>query len=1188
MKAVKLFRKSISIIMIIMLLTTEFVVIGQNIVNAMTETNTNTKNINSANTNITDTHTTNTTNMTNDTATDKSNEIAEENKKKSEAKLEISNTNLSTLQNNENILFLITLVSNSEQYDLYKNPEIYITTPKEINITVKTMRQLNLQDELTIDNTGIQTLESGEKIIKIALKGEQKEYVNKIDNGLQIAFMADISTENTVPTQETKISMKWTNENREGESFETEQNIKLTSKYGMLTVNKVTDFNDNGDEINYITNSVETAKLDEQAKSRNVKKTINLINNYGKDVENVSYIGQIAGIDTISNFEMSLVNDVKISKENAKIYYSEDANAGKDSETWKENIEDVSKVKTFKIELDNMAPEEKVDIEYELNIPANLDKNERTYLKSIINYDYEEKTNSEVSAVVFETEQTETEVVEDKASEESSEEAGVEDIKLNVEKKEDIGVNVKAISGGKEIKEGDSVVEGQGITYQLTIKNNTDTPLNNIKVVATNENAIYYDKIVKKENVNGEMMDMYHIEENEKLTSKDFTIETLAPGETKSLGYQISVKEVDGDDQKLTGKITILADGLEQKEYNNITNNIEQGQIKITMRNQYSEEIEAYTGNLMQYTINVKNITDKTLKDIVVEVQVSDLVSFDPQYANAEENSNYEYVSYENNVVKFKVKTLKQEENCPIYLALTANKFDINEKEKYLTAYTTATVDNKQFISNDIRKTIYQNDTKIEAEQISNVEGTMVSNGDNIQFIFNITNKGNIERTVEFTDNIQPGLNINEMYVLQNGQKINLQSYSGMIMQDITLKEGEKVQVIIDTTLNVDLLEKDITAVSNEATIKGENVDVTTNKLEYKIKEKQNSTTPVTPDEPSTPSNPTSPNTPNIEDNAKYSISGQAWLDSNANGQKDTIDYGIEGIDVNIIDAKTGNIVSEQRTTNDGKYEFKDLDKGNYIIIFKYDTGKYSITEYKKDGVKEEENSDIISKTINLNNEEIIVGATETLNLDSNLKNIDAGFKENKIFDLKVDKYVSKVEVKNHKGVQNFSYDKEKLAKIEIAGKQLDNSTITVEYKIEITNEGEAPGYANEITDKIPSELKFNKELNKEWSQNNDGTVTNTGLKNKLINAGETKTLTLTLTKDMTRNTTGTIINLAEIKKSSNDYAISDNNQGNNSSSAQLIISVKTGRIVYIGLIITFIATLGIGLYFIKEKVLKK
>ena len=223
-----------------------------------------------------------------------------------------------------------------------------------------------------------------------------------------------------------------------------------------------------------------------------------------------------------------------------------------------------------------------------------------------------------------------------------------------------------------------------------------------------------------------------------------------------------------------------------------------------------------------------------------------------------------------------------------------------------------------------------------------------------------------------------------------------------------------------------------------------------------------------------------------------------------------------------------------------------------------------------------------------MNNEEIIVGATETLNLDSNLKNIDAGFKENKIFDLKVDKYVSKVEVKNHKGVQNFSYDKEKLAKIEIAGKQLDNSTVTVEYKIEITNDGEAPGYANEITDKIPSELKFNKELNKEWSQNDDGTVTNTSLKNKLINAGETKTLTLTLTKDMTRNTTGTIINLAEIKKSSNDYAISDNKQGNNSSSAQLIISVKTGRIVYIGLIITFIATLGIGLYFIKEKVLKK
>lgn len=73
---------------------------------------------------------------------------------------------------------------------------------------------------------------------------------------------------------------------------------------------------------------------------------------------------------------------------------------------------------------------------------------------------------------------------------------------------------------------------------------------------------------------------------------------------------------------------------------------------------------------------------------------------------------------------------------------------------------------------------------------------------------------------------------------------------------------------------------------------------------------------------------------------------------------------------------------------------------------------------------------------------ETVVGATETLNLNSNLSNIDAGFKENKIFDLKLDKYINKVKIKNSTGVQIASYDKEKLAKVEI----LDNGQIISEW----------------------------------------------------------------------------------------------------------------------------------------------
>lgn len=1116
---------------------------------------------------------------------------------KTEAKLDINNVNLSTLQNNENVQFLITLLSNSGQYDLYKNPEIYITIPKEININVKTMQQLNLQDELSIESTGIKTLENGEKLIKISLKGEQKSFVNAVDNGIQIAFMADMSTENTVPTQDTKISMRYTNENRAGETLETEQNIKLNSKYGILTVNKITDFNNNGDEINSITNTVENAKLDEQVNARTLSKTVNIVNNYGKNVDNMYYIGQIAGIDSISNFEMNLASDIKVSKENIKIYYSEDANANKDSNTWKEDANGLSKIRAFKVEIGTMNPAENVEIKYNVDIPANLTKNKKTYLRNIINYDYDGNANNEVSAVIFATEQTEKKVIDNISEENTNNNANNVETNTSEENQERISLNVKAFSGEKEIKDGDTVTEGQGITYQLAVKNNTNNEIKNIKIKATNDNAIYYDTIVRSENINDEMMDIYHIEENEELKSKDLTIETLKPGETSNLEYQISVKEVEGNDQKLTGKIAISADGIETKELKDMTNNIEKGNIKLTIRNQYSEEVKTYTGDLIEYAVNVKNISKSLIEETIVEVPISENVSFDPEYIKLANSSDYEYIGYENGIVKFKVKSLEVNETRKINLAITAKTFDVQETEKYILEYCTSTLNGRQYISNNVIKTIYQKETKIDSEQTSNVVGTTVSNGDNIQFRFNIINSGKIEKSLEFVDNIQEGLNINEAYLIKKGQKVELEDYNRMIIYDMVLEAEEEVQIVIDTTLNLDMMENSQKMVSNVATIKGENVDVTTNTLEYKIKERTEPTEPTNPDKPTNPEQPDNPDTPNKPSDSKYSISGQAWLDSNGNGQKDSTEHGINGITVSLMEEQTGNIVKEQITQNDGNYEFANIKKGNYIVIFKYDTTKYSVTEYKKSGINEGSNSDVVSKKMNLNNAETVVGATETLNLNSNLSNIDAGFKENKIFDLKLDKYINKVEIKNSTGVQIASYDKEKLAKVEIAAKQLDNSTVTVEYQIEVTNEGEIPGYANEIIDYIPSDLTFSKELNKDWNKNSDGTVTSTNFKNTIINAGETKTLTLVLTKKMTKDTTGTSINIAEIKESSNDYAIEDKDSiaGNKKdkeddmSSAQLIISVKTGTtIAYIGLSIMLIITLGAGLYFIKAKVLKK
>ena len=149
----------------------------------------------------------------------------------------------------------------------------------------------------------------------------------------------------------------------------------------------------------------------------------------------------------------------------------------------------------------------------------------------------------------------------------------------------------------------------------------------------------------------------------------------------------------------------------------------------------------------------------------------------------------------------------------------------------------------------------------------------------------------------------------------------NTEVDENLISKDLTIE-----------TLNLDMMENSQKMVSNVATIKGESIDVITNTLEYKIKERTEATNP---DKPTNQEQPDNPDTPNKPSDSKYSISGQAWLDSNGNGQKDSIEHGINDITVSLMEEQTGNIVKEQITQNDGNYEFANIEKGNYIVIFK-------------------------------------------------------------------------------------------------------------------------------------------------------------------------------------------------------------------------------------------------------------
>ena len=89
------------------------------------------------------------------------------------------------------------------------------------------------------------------------------------------------------------------------------------------------------------------------------------------------------------------------------------------------------------------------------------------------------------------------------------------------------------------------------------------------------------------------------------------------------------------------------------------------------------------------------------------------------------------------------------------------------------------------------------------------------------------------------------------------------------------------------------------------------------------------------------------------------------------------------------------------------------------------------------------------------------------------IRNINLGLSLRKVFELKVNKYITRAEVTNALGVVTTKeYGNVKLAKLDV--KDINNLKIKVVYTIEIQNVKYYPGYATLITEEVPDGMSFN------------------------------------------------------------------------------------------------------------------
>ena len=285
-----------------------------------------------------------------------------------------------------------------------------------------------------------------------------------------------------------------------------------------------------------------------------------------------------------------------------------------------------------------------------------------------------------------------------------------------------------------------------------------------------------------------------------------------------------------------------------------------------------------------------------------------------------------------------------------------------------------------------------------------------------------------------------------------------------------------------------------------------------------------------------------------------------------------------------LYDYENNKISTETYTNEKGEYSFKEISQGKYVIIGKYDTNKYNLTKFKATGVIENKNSDFTTREITISGTKEKVGLTDVINVDKDIENIDIGLVEIKEFDMSIQKYLNKVTIQTPDGKTKIhEYNNKQFGKVEVHAKQIDGAIAVIEYKIVVKNNSEIPGKVGQILDEKPNGLEFYSELNPDWYEK-DGILYTSSLLNKELKQNEEKEVKLILVKNLKNDNIGTISNIAKIGVTTNDKGIEDLNKENDYSKAELIISISTGIITYIGVIFGILITLYLILLVYKNR----
>ena len=1132
-----------------------------------------------------------TDNLTTNRKVEKENQnvaVVELKEPKTEASLQINKSSLATTVAND-LEMKVILKTNSEAYSLYQNPIITITLPQDVETIDLTKVELLYEEELKIKSYHVE----GKNIV-IQLEGQQTDYKEQTVEGAHIFIYANVTLNEKAATKDAQIVMNYTNQ----KASQTIENIVVPIKVEAPTeITAIYNIPELGLEtIGQEETKIISLPIGEEAKQ--ITSYIEIINNKPSTINNVSILGVFPTSSTENTISSSIINGIEIQGiDNATVYYTENEKATIDLNNaengWSQTITVPTKVKRYLIVIDKMETQTRMSATYKTQIPENLEYNQNA------------KQWYEVSYTDSQT------MTQNKA------------LSTQIEMTTGVGPRIEVALTGKvgseTIQNDATVMAGEVIKYKIEVSNTGSEAVTNAKIAANIPEGTTY--VEPKENY--EYTGASYYKETDKKIYEE-TIESIQPGEKISKEFEVRVnKDIeDGKQIKLDAQVTA---GEVTKQTNTLQYVTKSGNMRVSVKRVTDRSTSLYAGGVVQYFAIIENTSQNAIENVQIKTKLPEGVTVerlqlmtgmkDQDITDDQLHSTTEPVNLEKEIEITEDMLLengKEEENLQTETLNYTDSISVgtlqpgeakvlsydiaiqkeNTANNQLQFSVVAIQNDKQYRSNEWIDGI--NHLDIGLEMNCNITDTYIKAGDNLEYTIKVKNNSPVRtQGLVISDEIPEELTIEK--IIKNGEEISLPE-TNSIQMDITIEPSQESIIQIQTVVDYDETQEEAVSIVNRASaiVYGETV-ATTSELTHII-------------EPVTEQGDDNNNNNDVPDNNTATgnriISGVAWYDENANGIKEDNETLLSGIIVKLLNVETNQFVKDENgnilqasTDEKGIYTLNHIGNGKYVVIFEYDTSKYTLTKYQVEGSNDTNNSKVMINTLTVDGTEQQVASTDIIDIqNSNIANINVGFIPLKNFDMKLDKYVSKIMIQNSQGTTVKEYQDETMAKVELDGKVLNGTTVIIEYQIKVSNVGEIPGYVKKIADYIPNDLSFSSEMNKDWYLSGENTLYNTSLANTKIEAGETKTITLTLTKAMTENNVGLVNNTAEIADSYNELGLADSNstpankvQGENDMGvANVIIGIKTGEIILYSSLIGFvIVILGATIIVLQNKKMK-